>query len=203
MSIPLGTLQVKEATTKVTVEGNLSPNDLKTGDSISTAFDVFDGKGNIVRVRITAMLSSVSETLAVWDVIFARNQDSSLLGSEIYVFNTDGSLEIDPQLMITVGDDASSPPIHIDFRLVRGNRSLASEIAVSAEDGAPVGTLEDYAIEGLGIISGFFSNGLVRNLGRLVVALIRNPETLIPESAGVFSLGPETAEPFITTPSNL
>jgi len=76
-------------------------------------------------------------------------------------------------------------------------------LVMSTQDGFPTGTLTDYSIGASGIVSGFFSNGLSRDLGQVILATFANDAGLIARSNSVFTSGPNSGIPLISPPSTL
>ena len=73
---------------------------------------------------------------------------------------------------------------------------FAGESSVDARetDGYAEGTLESYAINTEGIITGVYTNGLERNLGRIALANFSNPEGLFKEGDTLFSSSSNSGE---------
>jgi flagellar hook protein FlgE len=81
--------------------------------------------------------------------------------------------------------------------------SQTSDLAATFQDGIPVGSLTSFSVGNNGIITGSFSNGLVRTVGQVVVAVFANPEGLVDDGGNLFSTGPNSGTPLVTTPGSL
>ncbi len=63
--------------------------------------------------------------------------------------------------------------------------STATAVA-SGQDGYPMGDLQNIAIDGQGIITGFFTNGVGQQLARISIATFNNPTGLLPRGDNMF-----------------
>ncbi|MBS3946708.1 MAG: flagellar hook protein FlgE [Dethiobacter sp.] len=68
---------------------------------------------------------------------------------------------------------------------------------VRFQDGFPVGELESFTIGRTGIISGVFTNGLLRDLGQLALANFPNAEGLLKGATNMFQVSPNSGLPRI------
>ncbi len=95
-------------------------------------------------------------------------------------FGPNGNL-LDPNkqtVMVTPVTGSTTPfPISLDFS---GISQLAgtSNVAVTQQDGFPVGTLQSFNIDQTGLITGVFSNGQSRSLGQVAMATFTNAGAL-------------------------
>ena len=78
-----------------------------------------------------------------------------------------------------------------------------STLAATFRDGAPIGTLTNFGIDSDGIISGAFSNGLVRTLGQVAIATFTNNGGLVDNGNNLFSVGANSGSPVVTTARTL
>ena len=89
------------------------------------------------------------------------------------------------------------------LREVRGTlTALAaqkSELAATAQDGSPLGTLTAFGVGADGVIIGSFDNGVTRQLGQIALATFTNQEGLIDGGDNLFRSGPNSGNPVITT----
>jgi flagellar hook protein FlgE len=80
--------------------------------------------------------------------------------------------------------------VNPDFSLITQlASSTGSELNVRSQDGAPMGTLNSYAIGDDGTISGTFTNGLTQALGRINVTRFANNNGLLRDSENLFREG--------------
>lgn len=197
------------------------------GESVSTSFIVYDSLGQAVTVDLTLVLENKDATGVTWRWIAESPGDSGagrgggtgpdrLIGQGTVAFDTEGQFVQSPDASIVIDRDGTgaSDPIQVTFDLA-GVTSLAtgpnagagnptqSVLVMSTQDGFPAGTLQSFGVAVDGTITGTFTNGLQRVLGQVAVATFANPEGLVKETNNVFSIGPNSGLPVITTPLTL
>lgn len=183
-----------------------------TGESVRTTFIVYDSLGQEVAVDLTMVLDSKSETGTGWRYFLDSADDTDIdlrLTTGELAFDTSGLLLTQAPVTATLdrdGTGAASPlTFSVDF-IENGEQLTAlsddpSSIASTFRNGRPSGTLEDFGIDTDGLISGVFSNGLTRTLGRVVLARFTNDEGLVEEGGNLFSQGPNSGEAAVVTPT--
>jgi flagellar hook protein FlgE len=97
---------------------------------------------------------------------------------------------------ITPGDETQD----LDFSSLT-QVAAASDFNLKEQDGSPPGTLDTFTVTSDGVINGVFSNGVLEVLGRLVLALVPNPQGLIQAGENLFIEGPASGEPTEGFPS--
>ena len=65
---------------------------------------------------------------------------------------------------------------------------------MDTQDGFPVGVLESYMVGKTGIISGIYTNGMVRDLGQIALASFANPEGLTKASGNLYAVSANSGE---------
>ena len=68
------------------------------------------------------------------------------------------------------------------------------------QDGSPIGTLTNFSIGETGLITGAFTNGLTRSIGQVAVGKFSNPAGLVDVGNNIFSIGPNSGDPIVTSP---
>lgn len=182
-----------------------------TGESVRTTFIVYDSLGQEVAVDLSMVLDSKGDTGTGWRYFLESADDSDIdlrLTTGELSFDTSGLLLTQTPISTTLdraGTGAATPlAFNVDF--TEGGEQLTalsddpSTIASTFRNGRPSGTLEDFGIDGDGLISGVFSNGLTRTLGRVVLAKFTNNEGLIEEGSNLFKQGPNSGEAAAVTP---
>ena len=150
----------------------------------STTINVYDSLGNAHTVEMV-FAKSEEENAWTWET----NIDSGTIvpsngGSGTITFNNDGSLASfsgGPLIFnpggantMTVDLNPGSPG---SYAGITQFDSPSTTIAVS-QDGYPMGNLEQIAIGVDGLITGNFSNGVVKTLGQIAIADFTNPAGL-------------------------
>lgn len=162
--LPMTTLVGARATTEVSFDGNL-PSDAEVGKVLVRDVEVFDGLGTSQTLSL-----SFTRTAGGWDV---QGNDGGAPVNGTLTFGAEGQLTGGGSL--TVGGRT------VDMSGVTGYAALDT-IEESAKDGSQAGSLQSFSINADGTISGAFSNGLNRNIGRIAVSSFSNPVGL--EKAG-------------------
>lgn len=152
--------------------------------SHSTSIDVYDSLGTAHNIEM-AFTKAAEENVWNWSI----NVDSGLTipasgDSGTITFNDDGSLANfigGPLVFTPPGAQAMSvdldPGTPGTFNGITQFDSPSTTIALE-QNGYSMGELEDISIEVGGIISGTFSNGVVKTLGQIAIADFNNPAGL-------------------------
>ncbi|MDR0869779.1 MAG: flagellar hook-basal body complex protein [Planctomycetaceae bacterium] len=163
------------------------------GTGVGTTLQVFDSLGAAVDVRLNMVLESKSNTETVyrWYADSPDNQPSegqtAAAGTGIIRFDQNGKLISAAGTKISVERTqlASESPLTFEFDLdvsslqaVKALATDAPQLTQTEQDGAGAGTLFDYSIEKDGIITGYFSSGVNRTIGKIPLATFRNQEGL-------------------------
>jgi flagellar hook protein FlgE len=75
-----------------------------------------------------------------------------------------------------------------------------SSVSMSFQDGFPAGTLETFAADADGVITGIYSNGQYRTLAQVVLANFSNPGGLLRMGGGFYQVSPNSGAPIIGEP---
>lgn len=162
------------------------------GESVRTTIAVYDALGNPRLVDVTFVLESRDpDGSTTWQMLVESN-DPTVLPRVIQVgsvsFDGNGQLTsaLNTALSVPQGTPPNSGPgqsLILDLTSALGAlRALAdskSAIATVSNDGAPPGTLEQFAVGPDGVIVGGFTNGLTRVLGQLALARFNNADGLM------------------------
>ncbi len=143
---------------------------------------------------------SSDDTDATWYLENGEIMTNSNVGTGIIVFDSDGNYVENSErsesngIEVTQENKGVSSPITIDVTngLTSGTQdldfsnmtfvSLDDVFVVDDQDGHSAGTLESFSVTEDGVIQGTYSNGVVEDIARIVIALIPNESGLI--SAG-------------------
>lgn len=159
------------------------------GESVRTTFISYDTLGNPLTLDMTVVLEEKSLTGTTWRYYTQSEDDTDLdrhLGDGVLTFDTSGQLVsvTEPSVSIDrTGTGAFSPQkisftFADDFGSVSALYDVTSQMSSIFQDGSPIGTLEDFSIGEDGVITGIFSNSLLRSLGQISLAMFANNEGL-------------------------
>ncbi len=177
------------------------------GSSIITSFTTYDSLGTPVIVSATFSLEEVNATGAVWRFYLESPDNagnSRSLGTGTITFDTAGNVRevTGNQVSIDRSENGAASPLvfNLDLTRIHGLSTATSAVIMAEQDGYPPGTLASYGVGADGVINGTFTNGMTRSLGQVAVAVLPNPEGLIADGENVYTLGPNTGEPAVTSP---
>lgn len=172
IKIPIGGALAAKATTLVKFGGNLDAR-LDVGSTQTLSFTIYDSQGNHHLVQVTFTKTAPNS----WD--WQAKFNDSVIGSGSIQFNEHGQWQSGAgTISLTLSNGSLSPQnIQLDFS---GLNQLASTTTASAvfQDGFATGVLESVSVDARGIIVGSFSNGVVRPLAQVAIAMFPNPEGL-------------------------
>lgn len=172
-----------------------------------TSMLVYDSLGTTHTLEMTFTRAAQSN-LWYWTAAFDGAESITSGGTGTVQFNPDGSLQawnydggVD-HLSLVPSDSAD--PMRIDFGAgtpngFDGMTQLSSAFTARAtgQNGAGSGMLSSISIDQAGVISGHFSNGVLRSLGQVVLARFNNPEGLERVSGGLFRSSTNSGESIV------
>ncbi|HTR79916.1 MAG TPA: flagellar hook protein FlgE [Gemmatimonadaceae bacterium] len=103
---------------------------------------------------------------------------------------------------ITFSPADGSTPLTITMNMTNAQNGLtqfagSSSAVISNQDGYAAGTLQSYAIDSTGTITGSFSNGTSETLGQVALADFNNPGGLQPDGNNTFGVSPNSGPAII------
>lgn len=178
------------------------------GESTLTTFPIFDSLGEQVLVRMHAVLESKSATATTYRYYFESSQDSDLnsnLSTGTFTLNESGEIAGDSIAEISIDREetaAKTMIVSVDLSRISGLTELGASGALSllSQDGAPAGSLTSFNINDAGVVSGVFTNGVIRPLGQMVLARFSNPLGLVENGGGTLFEGVSSGPAQITIP---
>ncbi|MEQ9459573.1 MAG: flagellar hook-basal body complex protein [Phycisphaeraceae bacterium] len=161
-------------------------NNPPIGESIQTTFVVYDSLGTPLTVNLNVVYENSDNGGTTWRFFAESEDDTSLdrrVGSGLLQFDNDGRFIAANNATISIDRDltgAGTPlQVELDFSSTNSffNDGISSLSSIS-QDGIAIGTLQDFNLSTDGTIEGIFSNGLLRTLGRVPLAMFSNNEGL-------------------------
>ena len=181
-----------------------------TGESVSTSFTVYDSLGTPMTMDMTFVLEQAAATGNVWRFYGTSADDSDIdlvLGNGTITFDTDGQYVVSTGTDLSidrVGTGAVTPQsIAMDLSTLTSLAAEMSEIALSSQDGVPIGTLSGFGVGADGLISGTFTNGLTQTMGQVALATFANPKGLLDVGDSTYGEGPNSGVAIITAPQQM
>ncbi|MBS4032706.1 MAG: flagellar hook protein FlgE [Clostridiales bacterium] len=208
VNIPIGERVTTRATENLLFSANLNAN-AEAGEEHTVEVLVYDSQGRVHMVEITfTKLAAVNQwdyevgdiqlpgdpppapipaTTNTGTLVFDNfgNFDADHLSTSVQAFGFNLSALGAENLEITPHFNNMSQVVGLSNALVR------------YQDGFPVGELESFTIGKSGVISGIYTNGLVRELGQMAVAGFPNPEGLMKAAANMYQISSNSGQPRI------
>lgn len=185
------------------------------GESVRTNFIAYDSLGNNMSIDMTVVLEDKNSTGTRWRFYMHSNDDSDLnkyLSNGTLSFDTNGQFTIAQggSFVIDRTNTGALDPQSVTLHFTDPNGTLGSLTALSGQevsqvnslrqDGTPIGTLEDFSIAEDGTITGVFSNSLLRDLGRIPLAMFSNEAGLIEVGGNLYANASNSGSPQIVNP---
>lgn len=189
LQIPVGVLTAVRPTSRVLYGGNLDAT-ASNSATWTTTVKVYDSLGKAHDIQVTFQNHQVPPqgtpppgAVSSWE--WVAKEGTRIVGA----FNTLGNtrLYFDNQgkvvgtgiqtIQISPTNGAAPLTIQLDFTDLTQVAS-ETEVQPTSQDGFPPGVLEKFNIGVDGTITGVFSNGVARALGRIALALFANPAGL-------------------------
>lgn len=183
IKIPLGTLTSVRQTGTLSFAGNLDARVAADGPAYTRTAQVFDSLGNSHSIafkmeRIAPAGTAASTWRYTTSVDGGAYSTAGGANSGQLSFDSAGKLTAGTGTIgITPSGGAAPFTVTPDFAQL-SQLSGDATANVIGQDGFALGTLQSYAIGEDGTVSGIFSNGLTRDLGRVAVAQFANPTGL-------------------------
>lgn len=205
INVPLGRLNTVKGTTEASFQGNLSgytpigsdPRAVGGAPDWSTTATVFDSQGGSHQITMQYFNRQEPPFVPAAPGVASRWQWRVLDSSGTEIAQSDGGTPEGPPLdfdsagqvlngaatrTITVPTSGGSLDftVALDFsnisQLKTGTAAKPeSQVNLDRQDGFPPGSLQSFTISTDGVISGFFTNGLTRELGQIAAAIFPNP----------------------------
>lgn len=177
------------------------------GQSVYTSFTVYDSLGKPVQVDMTMVLEDKATAGNTWR-FYAESPDDALRGRALstgtVVFDQYGRVSSSTGTALSIDTDATGAIDPLSFNLdlsgLTGLSTGDSNMVMTGQTGFPPGTLHSFSVGADGTITGSFTNGLSRTLGRVALATFSNSAGLTRETNNVFRAGPNSGEAVVTAP---
>lgn len=190
LQIPLGSLNAVQATSQVSFAGNLNGNGTST-DSWTSTVRVYDSLGGPHDITVrwfnrqdppAGNPPQGAQSSWEWEALEGTTPlgSSATSGNGPLYFDESGRIiESSVTGTINVPSSAGTPGFEIGLNFGRISQlKTDSQVQASDQNGFPPGSLQGFSIGNDGTITGLFTNGLTRTLGRVAMAIFPNPNGL-------------------------
>jgi len=200
MQIPLGDSVITQPTTRAEFSGNLNNSPPAGTYSHTNTITVFDSKGEAHQLNVTftrtganawsyAVASTATPPLTITPPTGALALNFDTSGAVTPATATSGAFSV-------VVPGAANISLTLDFNSMTQVAGTSTAV-MRFQDGYAPGELLSFIIGRGGVITGTYSNGLVRDIGQIALAYFGNPEALLKEGGNFYSVSPNSGEPLI------
>ena len=203
IQLPIGQKAPARATTEMTLTGNLDAT-AGVGATHILGITVYDSSGTPHDIQMTFTKTAAN----TWDwAPTCASAPITPAGAGTVTFNPSGSLASFTYPGGGTGLTLTPPSgqaftITIDSGQVNGINGLSgfanpSNAVVSRQDGYTAGDLMTLTVDAKGIVTGFYNNGVQRNLAQIALARFTNPGGLTTGENNTFSETPNSGLPAV------
>ena len=203
IQIHLGAKAPAQATSTVSLTGNLDAS-AKVGDTHDMDIKVYDSTGSPHQLQVTFTNTGPGQWTWTADCATAPVTPA---GSGTVTFDADGNLASFTYpgggTSLTLTPTAGAPfDITVNAGSINGNDGLAgfanpSTAVFNDQNGYQAGDLLNISVDDKGVITGFFSNGVTRNLAQIALATFNNPGGLLRTGDNIYEESPNSGQGFV------
>jgi flagellar hook protein FlgE len=196
INIPMGQLMLAKDTTNVTFTGNLDADEVD-GYVANATVQVYDSQGTSHNLTFSFTKQAADNT---WNYAITTTGSTSITSGDTgtLVYKADGSIDTAastiPALVVDPGNGADPITVDLDFARSIQFASDKSDLVAQYQDGFPMGVLENFFIGVDGVITGTFTNGMNKELGRIALGVFGNPAGLLKAGANAFKQSNNSGE---------
>lgn len=204
VQLRLGDKTPAQATSNVTLSGNLNFN-AAVNDTHTMGITVYDSAGTPHNMQLT--FTNTGTGTWTWQATSATATVSPA-GSGTATFSPTGSLlgftfpGGGSNISLTPSNGGAAFNVVINPGTINGIDGLASfsnpsNAVISGQDGYQSGSLQSISVDGQGIITGYFTNGVSRALAQVALAQFTNPSGLLRTGDNTYSQSANSGGPVI------
>jgi flagellar hook protein FlgE len=183
--IPIGQRTAVQVTTTASFAGNLDARDAIVPGPLPPLTDpawrvaglrTFDSLGAPQDLTVHFIKTNTGE----WTWQVSAQGGTTVSGGGTLIFNGSGILTAGSPATITITPPpGGSPPYDVEFDFSRvGQLAVETQVQSAGQNGFPPGSLQGFSIGVDGTITGLFTNGLTRPLGRIAMVIFPNSNGL-------------------------
>jgi flagellar hook protein FlgE len=198
IAIPKGQVIPAIATDQVQAGKNLDA-ELATGQSITSSIDICDSLG--INHTLTVTFTKTADNQWSWQ---ADGDTLTGTGTGTIEFNPDGTLNTGGtgSASFTLATGANPLALTLDFSQLTQLAEAESSAELVGQNGFPMGSLEKVSFDTAGVITGYYSNGLRKNLGQIALAIFNNPAGLMKVGQTLFEESNNSGVAMVGTANN-
>jgi flagellar hook protein FlgE len=198
LSVPVGQNMPPRTTTRIDYSGNL-PSSAAVGASFTTSIDVRDSLGAPHPIMMTYTKTAANN----WSWTATGPIPVPTGNTGTLTFGTDGLLSAStggPIVFTPTG--AAAVSLAPNFGTVGGLDGItqfsgSSTVAAVSQNGFASGSLQSITVSDNGVVTGFFGNGLNKQLAQIALAVFNNPNGLTKAGDSMFRVSNKAGEPLV------
>ncbi len=179
--------------------GNYLERQAATDVTHQAAITVYDSIGSPISLTMTFTKDPTAPNRWTWASSVPTPAVVTGGGSGFVTFDSDGRLETfaysagASRMQFDPGTGATAPvDIDLDTGLLGDINGLsqfasASNAVASSQDGYTMGNLQDISVDGRGVITGYFTNGVNQTLAQISMASFNNPSGLLRQGDNMYA----------------
>jgi flagellar hook protein FlgE len=193
VTIPFGLELSPRATSQIEYTSNLDAR-LGVGETVSRSIEVFDSQGDSHTVNM--VFTKTGNNAWRWDALDGTgNPLGPGPGLGELLFDDSGALVSSTSGSISYTPSSGASVISIQPVFDVTQYADTTTVKPVSQDGYGMSTLKSFSIERSGVITGRFSNGLMRSLGQVALAVFSNPQGLVKQGGTLFARSSNSGEP--------
>ncbi len=187
IQLRLGEKAPARATTAIGMNGNLNAG-AAIGAKHSMSITTYDSGGGPHEIRI----EFTNTGPGAWSWVPTSGSAAIAPAAGTVTFNPDGTLATFTGGALTVTPTTGDPyTVTVNPGTIGGTDGLAgftnpTTALVNSQDGFQAGDLVNIAVDGRGVITGFFTNGVSRSLAQISLASFNNPSGLVRSGDNIY-----------------
>lgn len=168
------------------------------GESHHTSFTAYDSLGRGHIVNVTMVMELQNSTATTWRYYANTDDDTDIdlvTGQGTISFDTDGlyttTAPLTNQISIDLASSGAVTPLvlSLDMSEVSFLGDGESDVNILSQDGFAMGVLDSFSIGQTGIITGYFTNGLTRDIAQIALARFNNNNGLVSMGKNLYGIG--------------
>jgi len=199
--IPIGTRLTARQTTSAVYQGNLDASQ-DPAVPVATSFTIYDSLGAAHQITIEFTKSAATPNEWSWSV---TSPDGTCADTGTITFTENGECQTDSiTFTLTLTDPkGATPDIPVAANLTTVTQLVGTTTAQAvSQDGLPVGALQSFSIDELGVVTGIYSNGMSERIAQIALAGFTNPAGLTKLGGGLYAPSPNSGNAIIK-PANV
>ncbi len=168
------------------------------GSSAHSSWTMYDSVGGNHVVEVNMVMELRTSTTTTWRYYADANDDTDVdlvVGTGTATFDTDGQFSSTSPLTNQLSVDFASMGVDtpqvmsLDFSKMTMLGDGVSDFNLESQDGFQRGVLDTFSVGQDGVVTGYFSNGLTRDIAQVALARFSNNNGLVSQGQNLYGIG--------------